>query len=169
MWPFKKSPVDLKRDLQGHKQVTVNGMRFTIRRINPLLDFTADKVPQIFTEYMSRRPVDLNRVPGVDEIRRIQNDMKSVIQAGVVEPSLVAIGDGEKRGKEPGVTVEDVFRDPMMGHRLYLEILTHSLNCFRGMKGVFFSMRLKLWLWMRWRGDMESAHLLSFSLPVSSH
>ena len=52
--------------------------------------------------------------------------------------SVSSSGKGEKRGKEPGITAEDLFRDPEMGGRLYAAIMEHSLVRLRGMKKVFF-------------------------------
>jgi len=165
MWPFKVKETEYKAKIQGWKRIVINGMSFVIRKINPLIDLPSDKIPQIFTEFQSRRPVDPNKIPTQQEIIRIQNDMKIIICAGVVSPHLVKTEEGDKHGKEDGLTVEDLFRDPSMGYKLYLEIFSHSLNVFRGLKGVFFSIRLRLLLLMRWRRDMESARRIWFSIP----
>lgn len=140
---FRKDPQKLKERLQDLKKIKAGGMRFTIRRINPLLDFTSDKMPQIFTEVLSVRKEDPNRTRTNAELLKMQEDMYSIIEAGVVEPQLVPIGVGEKRGKEGGITVEDLFRDPAIGYDLYMKILDHSLNRFKGIKKLFFSIRTK--------------------------
>ena len=47
MWPFnKKSTVE---QLLGYKKIKINGMWFTIKRINPRVDFKADEIPMYFT------------------------------------------------------------------------------------------------------------------------
>lgn len=163
MWPFtRRTPDVLKFKLNGIKKITVNGMSFTIRKLNPLLDFPPERMPQIFTEYLSKRPIDYNHVPTQQEILKIQGDMKSIIMAGVLYPALVPIGVGDMKGKENGITVDDLFRDPMMGYKLYMSILSHSLNFFHGLKGLFFSLKIRFWLWMQLRRDMESARQIFF-------
>ena len=64
-------------------------------------------------------------------------------EAGLVEPELVPIGIGEFRGKEAGITVEDIFRDEQTGIKLYWEIIQHSLLRFRGIKELFFWLLIK--------------------------
>jgi hypothetical protein len=49
--------------------------------------------------------------------------------------------------------VDDLDRMPGLLNALYAEIIGHSLNMFRGLRGVFFSIRLKLWLSTLWRND----------------
>lgn len=155
---FKKPDSVRYRDkIRAYKKVTISGMSFVIRKLNPILDFQADQIPQIFSGHLSRRPTDPNQTPNSEEIKRLQNDMKATILAGVVEPKFVPVGIGDKRGKEDGITVEDVFRDPFLGYRLYFEIVAHSLNIFSGIKGVFFSIRIRLALWIQWQRDMVAA------------
>ena len=143
-----------KGDLEDVKTIWVNSFKFKIRKINPLLDFPSDKMPQIFTDFTSRR--QRKEEPGIDQARRQQRDMYTMIEAGLVDPKLVPIGLGEKRGKEDGLTVEDVFRDADVGAKLYFEILAHSLCRFRGMKGVFFSTLLKRRLYTAWQKSLAN-------------
>jgi len=124
--------------LAGYKRIKVNGQIFTIRKINPLLDFKSDSMPQIFTSFISRRKVEPHTDPA-----KAQADMMNVIEAGLVEPELVPIGIGESRGKEAGITVEDIFRDEQTGIKLYWEIIQHSLLRFRGIKELFFWLLIK--------------------------
>lgn len=140
-----------KRRLLGLKDIRINGMRFTIRRVNPLMDFPASQVPQLFTESPIYAKVDASKSFTPLQAENMRQTILSFIQAGVVEPKLVPIGKGDQRGKEPGITSEDLFRDPDMGIRLYFEILHNSLNVFSGIKGVFFSIKKKLWLFMHLR------------------
>lgn len=149
MWPFNRRAV--KDEMRGTKKVRVNGFGFTIRKINPLLDFSVDKMPQIFTDFHSRRQRKEADQDAAAQARKAQADMYSIIEAGLVEPQLVKVGAGEDRGKEDGITVEDLFRDGDTGPKLYFEILAHSLNRFRGLRGAFFSIRLRYQLLTSWR------------------
>ena len=138
--------------LRGHKKLKINGMTFVIKRINPLVDFPANKMPQIFTEMnMTRRPLNPN--PSQLEVKRQIQDMMTTIEAGVVEPELGPVGS---KGK---LTAEDLFRDPGMGLKLFHEILDHSLNNFRGLKRVFFSIGIRLSLLMHYLADTPNCLL----------
>ena len=64
--------------LAGYKRIKVNGQIFTIRKINPLLDFKSDSMPQIFTSFISRRKVEPHTDPA-----KAQADMMNVIEAGL--------------------------------------------------------------------------------------
>lgn len=150
-----------KSELQGLKKLKIFGGKYVIRRINPLLDFTYDKMPQIFTHYISKRPVD-TALPHPAQLQRNFEDMKLIVQAGVVEPKLVPVGKGEAKGKEDGITVEDLFVDMELGTRLYLEIFAHSLNRFRGLKGLFFSIKIRHLLFMLYRSNTPSDRLMSY-------
>jgi hypothetical protein len=128
-----------KEQLQGHKIVKVCTSKFVIRRINPLLDFNLESMPQIFSSFQTRRKTE--KAPYDPKL--IVEQMMRVVEKGLVSPELVPVGVGDKRGKEDGITVEDIFRDEECGFKLYSEIMFHSLNKFSGLKKVFFSMKLK--------------------------
>lgn len=132
--------MNLKEKLQGHKVVKVCGQKFVIRKINPIIDFPADKMPQIFTSFKSERKTEKSPYSP----QALMEQMIRVIEAGVVSPELVPIGKGEKRGKEAGITAEDLFRDEEVGVKLFQEIMLHALNKYRGIKGVFFSLKNRL-------------------------
>lgn len=133
---------DYRTDLLGLKTIRVNGHKFRIKKINPFLDFEADKIPQIFTYFQKARkgaPDPAHITP--EMIRRNIEDMKATVKAAVVWPEL-----------GPTIlTVDDIFRWGDTGAKLYLAIVAHSLNQFRGLKGVFFSIRIRLWLSTQWR------------------
>lgn len=135
MWPFKKK--DLKEKLLNLKNIKINGMAFTIKAISPLLDFPSDKMPQIFTDFVSARKVDPATVT-VERVKKIQQDMYSTIAAGVVDPVI------KPSGTKNELTPEDLFRDPSMGVKLYYAIMNHSLNKFSGLNHLFFSIGIKL-------------------------
>lgn len=116
---------------------------YTIRRLNPLLDFPVDRMPTVFTSYVSPRKVDPMKAAAALDHKRALDDMMSIVRAGVVEPVIVESGKGDKKGKEEGITVEDLFRDAQHGTELYLAIMDHTLNRFTGLRRLFFSARIR--------------------------
>lgn len=135
-------------------------MPFTIRQINPLLDFPGDQLPQIFVSAPAKKmPETLSE----ETAKRQIADMKLIVRAGVVDPPLSAAGKGESFGRESWLTVDDLFRDPEIGVRLYVEVMAHSLNRFKGLKGVFFSIKLRHTLFITWRKLMREPRLMFFS------
>ncbi len=129
---------NLKVKLQKQKKIKINGFKFTIKQINPLLDFEFDNIPQIFTSFTQKQSVDYRR----DDV--ILKQMMVIVEAGLISPDLVPVGKGEKKGKEDGITIEDIFRDMEIANKLFREIMFHSLNKFRGLKSLFFSLKIRL-------------------------
>lgn len=150
MWPFKKR--NITDEVRGLKRIKVRGMRFVIKKLNPFLDFKDDRMPQIFTDHKPMRPADPNQPPDKNQMDRMYRDMMSVVDAGVVE--IVGYGPMEKGG----ITVEDLFRDSEMGFQLYMQIIDHSLNRFKGLKGVFFSAKTRLSTYILSRIVTDTAH-----------
>lgn len=135
-----------KEELQGHKRITICGSKFTIRKINPIIDFDLEHIPQIFSSFQSARKTEKTAYSESS----LMQQMHRVVEAGLVDPPLVPVGKGDKRGKESGITVEDIFRDEEVGCKLFSEIMIHSLNRFRGMKKVFFSAKIRLEFFINW-------------------
>lgn len=133
-----------KAALQQHVKVKVGSAVYTIRRINPVLDFPVERMPTIFSAYASARKVDPVKAAAAMDPRKSLEEMMMVVRAGVVEPALVEAGKGDAKGREEGITVEDLFRDPSHGANLYLAIMGHTLDRFRGLKKVFFSRKIRL-------------------------
>lgn len=132
---FERRPT--AAELRGEKRIVVRGMRFTIRRINPLLDFHSSKMPQIYTEIStSRLPPSTPMDP-----TKLQAECFDVIRAGVVDPEIGGPGAKDK------IAVEDLFRDPAVGADLYFEIIQHSLSRFKGVQRLFFSIATRFWRW----------------------
>jgi len=132
-----------KERLSGYKTIKVHGMEFVIRKVNPLVDFNSDELPAMFTDYDSRR--DLSKMEQTKEqVKKLNDVMKRYLIAGIVRPVLVPIGKGEIKGKEDGITVDDLFRDPTIAMKLFNEIVFHSSNEFRGLSKLFFSIKKKL-------------------------
>lgn len=151
MW--KRSEDKIKARLLGLKKINVEGFKFTIKKVNPFIDFPSDKIPQIFTDFISRRPIDTSKQPSPLETAKTYEYIKVILQAGVYFPKLVPSENGDKRGKEGGITVNDLFIDEDIAYKLYLEIMTHSLNKFKGIKGFFLYQKIRLWLSTRWQLD----------------
>jgi hypothetical protein len=136
-----------KADLQQHKRIGIFGHSYVIRKVNPLLDFKDGNIPQIFTSFVSRRKVEA-KAPTDDDLKSRVDDMKTVVLAGLVSPEI---------SKESGITIDDIFMDMEVGSRLYLAILEHSLNRFRGLRGFFFSVRFRYALSTALRNGTDSA------------
>lgn len=163
MWPFYKNPS--KEWLQNIKTVRINGHRFRIKSVNPLADFSTDKMPQIFaSSYATARAFkEGDKVP-VEYAKRVRSDMMALVEAGLVEPELVSVGIGDKKGKEQGITIEDIARDEATFTKLYWEIWLHSLNKFRGIRNFFFSLRLRYSLWTASRAVTGESRQMSAGL-----
>ena len=146
MWHFARAATP--EEIRGHKRVKINGMQFVVRKLNPLIDFPEDKMPQIFSAYVSRRPVADVPVEGAEAIRKARESMYAVIRAGVVWPRIV-----QEAAKDDGLKASDLFREPSLGAKLYVEIVSHSLNVFKGVKGLFFFHRIRQSLLTQWRKD----------------
>lgn len=158
-----------KHDAQNVKTIRIGAFKYKIRKVNPLLDFTSENMPQIYTAYLSKRPVVSTEANlTIQQLQRFQEEMKSVVVAGLVEPALVPTGKGELRGKEDGITVDDIFRDEETAISLYLEILSHSLNRFKGLRGLFFSIKIKHALLIEWQKSTASFRAKSFSKTASA-
>lgn len=146
---------DLKARLQGYKDIRVNGMKFTIRKINPLLDFSSENIPQIFTDFQSRRPETEKKTATIEQSKKTIQDIVNIIEAGVVYPVLEPLNS-----KEKGLpNALDLMRDFETGYKLYMEILAHSLNMFRGLKKLFFSMKIRHLLYSEWRETIKQNQL----------
>lgn len=163
---FKKDPQRLKARLQDLKTVKLAGVRFVIKKLNPLLDFPADQIPQIFTNFLSSRTKGSADLSSQD-LARFEHDMIRIVEAALVEPVLVPVGKDAEKGRENGITIDDIFRDPQLGAELYNEVLLHSLNRFRGMNGLFFSIRMRYSQFMLHRKSLAE-HLSRSSSPTET-
>ena len=123
MWPFSKKPS--LEELRGYKKLSIHGWNFVIKRINPLIDFPEGKMPQIFSAFMSKRQKRDGEHLTEAELNKIEEEMKVMIEAGLVEPKL-----SPRAKRDEGITVDDLFRDEEIAAKLYWEILIHSLNKF---------------------------------------
>jgi len=130
MWLLSKKPT--RERLREYKTLKISGMKIVIRKINPLVDFAVDKMPQIFTSFISRRKTTPEQQINEATLRKSQEDMKNVISAGIVEPEL---------GKK--INIDDIMANTAMALELYTEVIVHSLNMFKGIKGVFFSIKTR--------------------------
>lgn len=130
--------------MQGHKRLTLKGQRFVIRKLNPMIDFAPEKMPQIFSAHNPRRKAPATP-PEIDE-KKVMSDMMMIVEAGTVGivgaksevVPLASVGKGDQKGREDWITVEDLFRDQEVGLKLYREIMVHALDHFSGIRKVFF-------------------------------
>lgn len=171
MWLWGKKD---KADIQGHMTVKAGGTKYTIRRLNPLIDFPADRMPQIFSTEASRRKVEPKAITPSDEARAMR-DMMAIVEAGIVGIQdgrgllpLVPVGRGDKHTREAGITVEDLFRDQDVGAKLYWDIMTHSLNRFKCLKKVFFYLKIRFLRFIISRSVMGRLQMISPSPTVAS-
>lgn len=140
-------PVDKRiRKFRGYKKIRLGGMTFIIQKINPLIDIQSKELPMIFT-HIDPSNVRMRKLIEKVNLKDQIKYMAPVIKAGVVEPPIM-------ENPNDGFTVEDFFVDPLIGYRLWEIILNHSLNRFKGIKGVFFSIMTKLYLFIRGRKHM---------------
>lgn len=146
MWPFDREPT--RASLEGHRKVVIMGQRFTIRRLSPLVDFPADRMPQIFTD-TTRAPKPDFSLPSVQ--KKALEGMYDVLLAGVVEPKLVPVGS-----KKEGFTPDDIFRDADVGRQLYMKIIEHSLFRLRTWQVPLFLAVKMLLRFMNWLKNMGS-------------
>ena len=134
-----------KEKLRQYKTVKFAGMRFVIRKLNPIVDFSQGKMPQIFTSFISKRKPEGNQPISESILRKNQEDMKAVIQAGLIEPKF----------SDEGINIDDILADSVLALKLYTEIIVHSLNVFRGLKGLFFSRKTKRLFYSEWQKNMD--------------
>lgn len=151
MWPFVRKFT--KEEVSGYKTLKIRGWKFIIKKINPLIDFPDGRMPQLFSAFISKRKTEDPKDVPEAVIKRIEEDMKVMIEAGLIEPKLVARGKGNE-----GITVDDIFRDAEVANKLYWEIFMHSLNRFRGIRGFFMSIRIRYLLYTLLRRSSGDFH-----------
>lgn len=139
----------LKRKLLGLKKVKIYGHKFVIKKINPLLDFNSNSIPKIFSSINPKRLSMNDRKLTDVEIKNAYENMETIIEAGLYYPKLTKQQSGENKWHEKGLTVKDLFIDDELGYKLYIEILSHSLNKFKGIVGSFFLNILRRWLYIQ--------------------
>lgn len=145
-WLFGLEGPPTKAALEGHKSVKLGGAVYTIRKINPMVDFPPDKMPSIFTSHQSARKVDPARAVEANAKKGLE-DMMAIVKAGLVSPNV--------SDPKSDVTVADIFRVPEHGAELYLAILDHTLNRFTGLRKVFFSRRIRASFWTAYQAATE--------------
>lgn len=149
--------MSLLSKIRQHRTVKISGIKYKIRKINPILDFPQGKMPQIFSSFESRRKVDENQKVNDAVIRRSYEDMKGMIIAGLIKPKL---------GEE--IKIDDIMCDAEIAFKLYAEILIHSLNRFsNSWRGVFFSRKLRRLLFTQWHKNLDET-LSTFSSQMET-
>lgn len=151
MWLLSKKPTQER--LRQHKTLKISGMKFVIRKINPLVDFPVDKMPQIFSSFITRRKTTPEEQINEATLRKSQDDMKNIIAAGLVKPEVTF---EPVKPKDNKIAIDDIMSDSVLALKLYTEIIVHSLNMFKGLKGVFFSVRTKRAFYLSYRKNLEN-------------
>lgn len=148
MFGFFKKPT--KEKIRQYKTIRYSGMKFVIRKLNPFFDFSINQMPQIFSSFISRRKVDPESIANESTMRKAQEDMRVLICAGLVFPKV-----NLTTNKNKDLSIEDIMSDTNLALRLYTEILIHSLNMFKGLKGLFFSVKTRRLFYIEYRKSME--------------
>lgn len=139
MWPFGRRG-GFKEHFEDHLRIKVGGWPFVIRKVNPLLDFPSDRMPRVFTDFLSRRKGAQEKPPQDDAeaMRRAMDDMAMMFKAGIVSPKVT----DETEGGD-SVPLKAIFYDMDAATQLYGSIIEHSLGRLKGLRGLFFSTRAK--------------------------
>lgn len=110
----------LRSALDTHKKVRINGVLFTIRKIN-VLDFLsgAHVLHQSFVTYEQKRQA--GKIQDFDRLKsRVSDHYGDVFMSGVVKPKL---------SRDPGsenVCVQEILDDSDMSEKLYFSIFEHT-------------------------------------------
>ena len=120
MWPFPKRPASLADHLRGGSQIKINGILFTIRKLNPMDYLEGAKVMhEIYATYKSAedRKIDAKMIKSANKAR---DYMRDVIMAGVVSPKLVR----KQTEDTAAVCVDEIFNDWTMANQLTAAIIS---------------------------------------------
>lgn len=155
---FQKKRQSVADEIAGVKAVKVCGIKCVIRKLNPMIDFRADNIPQIFTDYLSLRKTEPTK-QSFPTAQKTLEMLKDVVSAGLLSVGGVPFAKDNK----DGLTIADIERNNDLLGGLYLEIMTHTLNRFKGIKGVFFSQKIKQLFAIESLKSMASARLIMLS------
>jgi hypothetical protein len=114
-WFRRKS---LDEVVNAKKSVTINGVLFILKKIDPLHHMKGLKV--------MRSTFDLYRLKGGSqelsdgEAKKIREHYRDVFLSGVVRPKL------SREDGEDSVFVDEIFLDQDMTEKLYMEIMYHT-------------------------------------------
>ena len=113
MWPFRKS---LKDHLSGLHKVKIQGIIFSIRKIEPIHFLNGAKIMQKFydTYKVGGEEVGLDQIKVMNQVKA---HWKDVFLAAVVDPVLK-----RKDDDGPGIFVDNLFTDWELCSELYSEI-----------------------------------------------
>ena len=108
---------DLGDVLNETKVVRLHGVKFVIRKIDPMMHLEGAKVMQAyFAEYKEKQALLQPKVPEADVLKKTKEHMAAVFLKAVVSPKLV-------KGNEPGPSVEDLLADWTLATAVYSEII----------------------------------------------
>jgi hypothetical protein len=106
---------DLKKVLEETKRVNVEGVKFTIRKVN-VLDYMngSNILQQVYDTYKVGKPDDIS---ALQNDKKIKDYFSQVLVAGVVEPKLSFKDGGED------IFVEKLFTNQALMMGLYEKIM----------------------------------------------
>lgn len=116
IWPFKRKT--LESVVCQEKKVTVCGIKFKIRKINPIDYFNGSK--SVIQFYDTYKQPDVNDPGFANNLSKVKDHFADVILAGVVEPKL-----SRKKG-EDGIPIENLFTDWGLAGDLYGAIMEYT-------------------------------------------
>lgn len=111
----------LEERLNPPKTVKVCGMKFKIRKINPL-DYIngSNAIQQSYATYEASRQKNAEIKITDADIKKMKSHYSDVILAGVIHPKLSRKDGGE------GLFIDKLFTDWGLVEGLYEEIMTHT-------------------------------------------
>lgn len=109
---------DLKKTLNRTILVTVQGVRFRIKKVDPFSYMDgSNAIAQIFQTYEAKREMTETN------LSKVRDHYRDVFLAGVVEPKLVRKPDDLASG---GILVDNLFTDWTLANELYNAILSFT-------------------------------------------
>jgi len=121
MWPFKRKT--LKESLNPTKTLTIKGIRFTIKKLNPedYLSGQTDLLSSYETYSVKAKESGSQTDPNL--IKKLKKFYRQMFLAGVVSPKLSSKGVDECGDM---VSVDEIFNDWGLASELCIEILAFT-------------------------------------------
>lgn len=125
---FKRKPKTLADHLFEGKMVSVHGIFFKIRKVNPVDYMKGVKAHHAFFQTYEKARADEKIEIMQDEktLERVQSHMSDVFVSCVVEPKLCYAKD---KAANPNILcVDNLFTDWELANELYVVIVEHSFG-----------------------------------------
>lgn len=120
---FSKKEVDFRKLLNSEKNIRINGLPFTIRKINVLDHLEGAQVlSEIFSTYKTQTEKNISNydVTGFNKARKYLTD---IICAGVVKPKFIRAESSDNPNEIP---IKELFNDWFLAQKLSQEIFDHT-------------------------------------------